>query len=118
MKTLNNLRAKLIYSEYEDGDCSIVATDVMRRYMVNCPSIIERGTCKQKRCAPANTDINSTVIGLNEIEFATNMKNLEKAIVANFPSEQLCRKCHQPFDTFHRTFGNHLLIEVFLHGSS
>lgn len=86
--------------------------------MVNSPSIIERGTCKKQRCAPANTDVNFAMIGLNEIEFATNMKNLEEAILANFPSKQLCRKCHQQFDTFHRTFGNHLFIEVILHGDS
>lgn len=115
MKQLNNLRAKLICSEYKDGDCSIVATDVIRRYMTESPSIIERGTCKRKGCATRNTDKIIPIIGLNEIEFDANIENLERAIVANFPSENLCRKCYQPYDTFERILGNHLFIEVLLH---
>lgn len=121
MKQLNNLRAQLIYNEYNDGDCSIVATDVIRRYMTDAPSIIERGTCKTKGCSikntrntrnTTNTDKTVPVVGLNEIEFDASMENLEKSIVANFPTENFCRKCFQPYDTFERIFGNHFFINV------
>lgn len=115
MKHLYKLRAKLICREYKGGNCSIVVSDVLRRYLKEYPSITERGTCKKKGCSSKNFELQVPTVGLNSSEFDGKMMNLEKAITANFPSSNLCRKCRQPYNSFERTFNNHLFIEVFLH---
>lgn len=48
MKQLNKLRATLIYNEYGDGNCSTECSEVMKRFLKDCPSIIERRQCKTK----------------------------------------------------------------------
>lgn len=71
MKQLNKLRAELIYGEYKTGDCSIVVSDIMRRYLKDFPSIIEKHTCKSKGCGSKNTDQNFQIITLSEFEFGS-----------------------------------------------
>lgn len=115
MKQVNRLRAILIHSEYKSGDCSIVATDIMRRYLKDFPSVIEKGTCKKKGCASKTFEFNLPIVGLNEEELDGKIINLEKAVMANFPTENICRKCRQPYHTYERTCGDHLFIEVVLH---
>lgn len=51
MKQLNKLRATLICSEYLDGKCSTMITDVLSRFLKDIPSMIEKGGCKKKGCA-------------------------------------------------------------------
>lgn len=114
MKQVNKLRAELIYSEYKGGNCSIVVTDIMRRYLKDCPSITESGLCNKKGCCSKSFEFKIPTVALNEEEFDGKLTNLEKAITTNFPATNLCRKCREPYSTFERTFNEHLFIEVFL----
>lgn len=114
MKKMNKLRAELICSEYTDGICSIAVTDILQRFLKNCPSIIERGQCRQKGCTSRNHDFNLPVLGMNEVEFNGNFINLVKAVISNFPNENKCRKCRKPYHSFERICGHHLFIEVIL----
>lgn len=115
MKQVNKQRATLIYNEYKNGECSTLVSDVMRRFLKNFPSIIEEGVCKRKGCASRSFNHNVPVLEINETEFNGNMANLEKAVMTNFPTENLCQKCRQKYHRFERTCGDHLFIEVGSH---
>lgn len=112
MKQINKLRAKLVCSEYTDGNCSMEVKDVLQRFLKNCPSIIEKGQCQQKGCISKNHDFHFPVLEMNEFEFNGSFNNLVQAVMLNFPDEHLCRKCRKPFDRFERISGHHLFIEV------
>lgn len=112
MKQINKLRTSLILSEYEDGNCSMEITDVLQRFLKNCPSTIERGQCKRKGCKSINHDFNVPVLGMDHFEFNDSLKNLVPAVMSNFPDTNLCRKCRHPYESFVRISGHHLFIEV------
>lgn len=112
MKQINSQRAKLVCSEYPDGNCSMEPTDVVQRYLKNCPSIIEKSKCKNKGCASKIHELNLPVLQINESEFKGNFENLASALMLQFPEENLCRKCRKPCHSFERIIGHHLFIEV------
>lgn len=112
MKKVNNLRAQWIYNEYGPGDSSIVVTDVLKKFLSSCPSIIETGKCNQKGCLSKEHKFAVPVVSISDEVFNDNMANLKSAILANFPSENSCKKCRKPLAEFQRVFGCHLFIEV------
>lgn len=114
MKQLNKQRATLICAEYPNGNCSILVTDILRLFLKDCPSLIERGKCKRKGCSSKKFEIKLAALGINGAEFKCNMANLEKSIMANFSGPNLCCKCHQPYSSVERECGPHLFIEVIL----
>lgn len=114
MNYVNRLRAELIYSHYKSGNCSIVVSDIFQRYLMDSPSITERGTCKKKGCSSKKYEFKIPFVALNEDEFDGKLANMEKAIMKNFPTENSCRKCRQPYNYFERTFNHILFIEVAL----
>lgn len=112
MKQLNKLRAKMIYTEYGNGNCSIECSDILKRYLKNCPSIIEKRKCKHKGCLSRNADFLVPLLGVDANEFSGNIANLERAVMANFTYGNSCSKCRQPYHSFERTCGHHLFIQV------
>lgn len=112
MKRINNLRAQCIHNEYGSGDSSIVVTDVLKKFLSSCPSITETGKCNQKGCLSKEHKFVVPVVSISDDVFDNNMTNLKSAILANFPSENLCKKCRKPLAEFQRDYGCHLFIEV------
>lgn len=112
MKTINKMRAELIHHEYGSGNCEIVVTDVIRKFMKNTPSYIETGDCSRKGCLFAKREIKFPLIILNNEVFANNMDNLTQAILANFSESLNCPKCRHPLSNFERIFNDGIFIEI------
>lgn len=112
MKKVNNLRATLIYSQYGSGDCSIVVTDVLKRFLKTCLSITENGECDRKGCRSLDHEIVLPVVSIADTIFDNNMANLKTAILNNFPDKSSCKKCRKTLTHFQRDSGYHLFIEV------
>lgn len=112
MKAINNLRAKLIHSQYGSGNCSIVITDVLKSFLKNCPSCSEVGECVRKGCTSKKHEHIIPVLGVDSNTFNNNMGNLQLAMITNFPNQNNCKKCGDPFTKFQRTLGPHLFVEV------
>lgn len=113
MKDLNKKRAQLIFNAYGSGNCTIVVTDILKRFLGDLPSMIEYRTCKRKGC-PKDTAYNIPVLGIHIKEFDNDMNNLQKAVIANLPTEVLCQKCQNPCTYYDRKCDHHLFIEVIL----
>lgn len=112
MKQVNKQRATLICNEYANGECTIDVKEVIQRFLKNTPSIIEQSKCKSKGCASKTADFLVSVLTLDKTAFNNNLSNLEKAIIADFPKEPICRKCRQRYQFFVRIPGSQLFIEV------
>lgn len=112
MKQLNRLRAILIYNEYKSGNCSIVLTDILTRFLKDSPSMIERGDCKRKGCCSKITHFHLAALEMKDDVFDGKMENLVKAATEFFSIDNPCHKCRHPYDSFERLLGNHLFIEV------
>lgn len=112
MKQLNKLRATLICSEYLDGKCSTMITDVLSRFLKDIPSMIEKGVCKKKGCASKNSECRMASLEIDESTFDANLTNLEQAVSINLECLPKCRKCRNTYNNFERTPGSHLFIEV------
>lgn len=112
MRTINKKRAELVYKEYGSGNCAIVVTDQIKRYLKNTPSYIETGVCLRKGCLSAKNELNFPLITLNNDVFDNNFGNLAQSVSTNFPSSPQCAKCRQPLTNFERIFGDSIFIEV------
>lgn len=112
MKSINNLRAALIYEHYKSANCSIVVTDIMKKYLGMCPSLGETGICKQKGCMSKKYEKTIEILSINNDKFDDNFANLEEALSENFPKENFCSKCRKPYEEFSRKYGHHIFIEV------
>lgn len=112
MKTINKMRAELLFNEYKSNDCAIVISDVIQRFMKHDPSYTENGVCQRKGCLSAKRESHKPLITLNTEVFDQNFDNLAQAILSNFPSAPQCGKCRQPLKNFERTFGVIIFIEV------
>lgn len=112
MQKVNNLRAKLIYDEYNSGDGEIVVIENINRYLVNSPSLVETSFCSRRSCTMKKTTLNIPVVCINSIDFANDLGNLKKSVLSNFPDEIRCKQCCNPYKKFERLAGSHLFIEV------
>lgn len=116
MRSINNLRARLIHSELKSDDCAIVTMAI--RTLQNIPSYSESTSCRSKGCISRKKETIFPVIKLNGDVFENKWENLEEAIVANFDSDAICPKCRRMADNFLRKLGEHLIIEVIFSRSS
>lgn len=112
MQKVNNLRAKLVYDEYQSGDSEIVVIENINRYLANSPSLVETSFCSRRSCTLKESTMNIPVVNINNIDFGNDFGNLEKSVMSNFPDEIRCKQCCNPYKKFERHAGNHLFIEV------
>lgn len=112
MRKINTQRAQLISGKYKKGDCSIVVTDIIKTFLSNVPSIIEKQNCFQKGCSKVK-DFLSPYVCLNNEVFDNDLANISNSIIANFSTTNNCFRCRKPSGSINRSVGNHLFIEVF-----
>lgn len=112
MKAINNLRAKLIHSQYGSGNSSIVVTDVLKAFMKTCPSCNEIGECDRKGCKSKKYEHSIPVLSIDSNIFNNDLANLVPAIMNSFPDVSKCKKCRTPYTKFERKAGPHLFVEV------
>lgn len=89
-----------------------MVTDVLTRFLKDSPSMIEKGVCKRKGCASINPICHLPTLEIDESVFEADLANLEEAVSFNLPDYNLCRKCKRGYDSFERTSGSHLFLEV------
>lgn len=111
---MNKLRAELIYKEYGNGECDILAVNILERFLKGHPSITETTACKNKGCVTKNRELKLAVLTICGIEFDNNLNNLQKAVLATLPEESICQKCRKPCESLQRECGQHLFIEVLM----
>lgn len=106
MKTANNIRLRLL-DHHDLTNCGMVLSEMIGILLQNSPSCSEVACCKyNKRKAGI-----FPVIGLNNETFQNNFKNLEKAIMDNYPEDVVCVRCNSASQIL-RTFGKHIFVEV------
>lgn len=112
MRTINKMRAALVYNEYGSSECGNIVTEIIQRFLKNFPSYIETGVCLRKGCNSAKNECNYPLITINNQIFDNNFENLAEAISTNFPGSPQCTRCRHPLTNFERTFGASIFIEV------
>lgn len=106
MKTANNLRLRLL-DQHDLTNCGMVLSEMIGILLQNSPSCSEVACCKSNN----RKDGIFPVIGLNNETFQNNFKNMEKAIMDNYPEDVVCVKCNSSSQIL-RTFGKHIFVEV------
>lgn len=48
MQDINKRRAELIFNQYGSGECSIVVTDIFKRFLTDFPSLVKPEHANEK----------------------------------------------------------------------
>lgn len=112
MRKINADRVQIIMNAYKSTRCESVVTDTIKRFLKGSPSYYEKGSCYRKGCMSSMGVTSFPSMSLKMEVFNYDLRNLEVAILGNFPEENQCQKCHNRLIGFDRIYNQHLFIEV------
>lgn len=110
MTNVNKLRALFLQKIFNQKNCAIVASEMIKLILPEFPSYMEKLSCKSKKCK-TTTEKMFPILLVNSAVFDKRMGNLKSAVLASFPETDQCKKCSKPIEA-NRDFGRHLFIEV------
>lgn len=114
MRTINRMRAELVYKDYGLNDCEIHVTNQIKMFLKITPSYIETGVCLRKGCLSAKYEANFPLITMNNQVFDNSFGNLIQAILTAFPDSPQCPRCRHSLTNFERFFCDSIFIEVII----
>lgn len=108
MKKINSARAKFLFEQFNTAGYVMNICAMICKLFASEPSITERTVCN--RCTHSNS-ITYPLVSLNDLVFANDFSNFEKAIIKNFPPKIACTRCKNDVECT-REFGPHMFIQV------
>lgn len=108
MKKINSARANYLFNTFFSSSFEMNICSMIRRLFISEPSLFEHVTCNN--CTHYSS-ITFPLITLNNILFANDFSNLERAIIENYPEKLACSRCKNDVPC-KREYGHHMFIEV------